>query len=165
MEDFMIFSRVYTCCFPEKDLIPGFTSVSKGEASESTTDEKDILIDKDLTVPSSPLIRVERFENTDTELEPLEDLPPPFMRGEVDVRQQMDIAASALDSSLRGLQNQSEENSPRGELGASFRDTPGGLEEVCQKTDQYLATHGYSKISPKMKQRKKGKLTRVAKGF
>lgn len=126
-----------------------------GEASENKVDENEILVDKDQTGHTTIKDTVKRFNMTDTALEPLEDLPADFMRGEVDVKDQMDMAASAMDSSLRGLQSQSEEDSPRGELGASFRDTPGGLEEVSAKTDEYLASHNLSK-KRKARKRLKG---------
>lgn len=135
---------------PDKDrqstsLLSGFTQIKTGESSENKVDEKEILSDKDITGQTPLSSTVKRFKMTDTALEPLEDLPADFMRGEVDVKTQMDLAASAMDSSLRGLQSQSDESSPRGELGASFRDTPGGLEEVAAKTDEYIATHGLRK--------------------
>jgi hypothetical protein len=74
-----------------------------------------------------------------TTLEALEEEPGDFMRGEVDVKEQMDRAANAIDSSIRGLSNQADEDSPRTEIGAAFRDTPGGLEEVEERTDEELA--------------------------
>lgn len=140
---------------PENDrinsIVPPFTQPTKGDAIENKMDENSILVDKDQTEPANIKSTVERFNLTDTAFEPLEDLPGDFMRGEVDVKDQMDLAASAMDSSLRGLQNQSDEDSPRGELGASFRDTPGGIEEVEQKTDEYLATHGLKKKRRRLK--------------
>lgn len=136
--------------------VPAFTQSKPGETRENRIDENSILSDKDNTGPTTIKDTVKRFNMTDTALEPLEDLPADFMRGEVDVKEQMDLAASAMDSSLRGLQSQADEDSPRGELGASFRDTPGGVDEVSAKTDQYLASH---KLGKKRKSRK------VLKGF
>jgi hypothetical protein len=117
---------------------PGFTDVARGEASENERDEAGILSDQDVT---------EKFSNTLDEnlgaktnsLDSLEDEPDPFLSGEIDVKEQMDRAADAMDSSIRGLQSQAFEDSPQRELGASFKDTPGGLEEVAMKTDQELA--------------------------
>ena len=125
----------------DQSSLPGFTVVQKGQASENRVDEKEILIDKDQTV--KPDIRTARrvFDSQELTLEPLEDLPADFMRGEIDVREQMDRAADAIEASLQGLQNQGSEDSPRGELGASFHATPGGLDEVGAKTDEYLASH------------------------
>ncbi len=131
--------------------VPAFTQKKMGEASENRVDENEILVDQDQTGQTTLKETVKRFNMTDTALEPLEDLPSDFMRGEVDVKTQMDMAASAMDSSLRGLQNQSEEDSPRGELGASFRDTPGGLEEVAAKTDEYIASHNLKKRKARKK--------------
>ncbi|HWU43292.1 MAG TPA: hypothetical protein VN132_07640 [Bdellovibrio sp.] len=125
--------------------VPGFSQIKMGETRENRFDENEILVDKDQTGHTTLRSTVERFNMTDTALEPLEDLPGDFMRGEIDVKKQMDLAASAMDSSLRGLQHQGYENSPRGEMGASFRDTPGGIEEVAAKTDEFIATHAKSK--------------------
>ena len=145
---------------PEKDInpsaaIPPFTQLKRGETTENKIDETEILVDKDETGHDTVKTTVERFQMTDTNLDTLEDLPGDFMRGEVDVKSQMDMAASAMDSSLRGLQDPGSEDSPKGELGASFRDTPGGIEEVAAKTDEFLATHHKGK--------RKGK--RPLKGF
>jgi hypothetical protein len=78
----------------------------------------------------------------------------------LDVKEQMDRAADAMDTSIRGLQNQAYEDSPRTELGAAFRNTPGGLEEVEMKTDQELAIrhqspHAHKKPLTKKKPGKK----------
>ena len=121
--------------------IPSFAEATRGEPSENPRDESKILSDQDQTMKADLTSVTTRKSSTNTELESLEDLPGDFMRGDIDVKEQMDRAASALDTSLRGFQNQADEDSPRGELGASFKNTPGGLEEVEEKTDQYLATH------------------------
>jgi hypothetical protein len=72
-------------------------------------------------------------------LDSLEEEPDQFLTGEIDVKEQMDRAADAMDASIHGYQNQAYEDSPERELGASFKDTPGGLDEVAMKTDEALA--------------------------
>lgn len=119
--------------------MPGFTQSAGAEIFENKRDESDILADQDQTVPADRLTQDENMGAKSTTLDTLEDEPGDFMRGEVDVKTQMDRAADAVDSSLRGLSNQADEDSPRTELGAAFKDTPGGLEEVEMKTDQDLA--------------------------
>ncbi len=118
---------------------PGFTQGGGGDIFENKQDEADILADQDQTIAKDPLTQDENMGAKSTTLESLEDEPADFMRGEVDVRQQMDRAADALESSILGYTNQGDEDSPRSELGASFKDTPGGLEEVEIKTDEDLA--------------------------
>lgn len=121
--------------------VPGFTAPVAGGASEDESDEADILADQDLT---EKLSRADD-ENMGAKSESLDmledDEPDDFLEGEIDVKEQMDRAADAMDASIRGLQNQGYEDSPRSELGAAFRNTPGGIEEVEMKTDQDLALH------------------------
>lgn len=119
--------------------IPGFAASQPGEASENEEDESEILTDQDLTEKLSQWTDDENMGAKSNSLDALEDEPDDFLTGEVDVREQMDRAAAAMDASIHGLQNQGYEDSPRTELGASFQETPGGLEEVEQKTDQALA--------------------------
>lgn len=147
--------RYFPRRFPEDNgrvSTPGFTKPMEGEA-ENDEDEMDILTDQDLT---------EKLSRSDDEnlgaksksLDALEDdEPDSFLEGDLDVKEQMDRAADAMDSSLRGLQNQGYEDSPRSELGAAFRNTPGGLEEVEMKTDQDLALHHHSPHARKKKRR------------
>lgn len=139
----MLFTQ-YLKLMPENEgrvSVPGFTRPVAGGASEDESDEADILADQDLTE------KVNRAddENMGAKSESLDTLeddePDAFLEGEIDVKEQMDRAADAMDSSIRGLQNQGYEDSPRSELGAAFRNTPGGLEEVEMKTDQDLALH------------------------
>ncbi|WP_413560323.1 hypothetical protein [Bdellovibrio sp. HCB209] len=117
----------------------------QGEATNNHTDESEILIDKDQTSKVDVKNLKRAMKNTDRAFDTLEDLPPDFIRGEVDVLDQMNKAADALDSSLRGIPDRSSLDSPRGELGSSFKNTPGGIEEVAAKTDEYLASHGLKK--------------------
>lgn len=125
----------------DSSFVPSFTAIKFGEASEDAHDETKILSDQDQTMRPDLTSVTTRKSSTSTQLDSLEDLPGDFMRGDIDVKEQMDRAATALDRSLRGYQSQADEDSPRGELGASFKNTPGGLEEVEEKTDQYLSTH------------------------
>lgn len=106
--------------------IPEFTKNNPGEAEENRMDEERILADRDLT-ESGPASGPSPYMN-------LEDEPADFMRGEVDVKTQMDRAADALDSSVRGIKDNSQ---------------PGlqshGIEEAGAKTDRLLATRRFPK--------------------
>jgi hypothetical protein len=136
--------------------IPGFTHEVRGGSKEDEDDEVDILTDQDLT---EKLVRSddENLGAKSNSLDELEEEPEDFIEGEVDVKEQMDRAADAMDSSLRGLQNQAYEDSPRTELGAAFRNTPGGIEEVEAKTDQELALrHQSPHATPKKPIQNKG---------
>lgn len=76
----------------------------------------------------------------------IEAEPENFKNGQIDVKEQMDRTMNDMEASLLGLQNQGTEDSPNSEIGASFKHTPGGLEEVAAKTDEYLASQG---LAPK----------------
>ncbi len=112
--------------------------------TEENRDESDIIADQDQTIKTHLLQDDENMGAHSRALDVLEDEPDDFIQGEIDVKEQMDRTADAMDASLHGYQNQAYEDSPRGELGASFRDTPGGLEEVEMKTDQELALRHHS---------------------
>lgn len=129
--------------------IPEFTQTKMGEASENTYDENEILEDQDVTNKSNLHTDDENMGAKTRSYESLEDEPGDFMRGEIDVKDQMDRAADAMDASIHGYQNQGAEDSPRTEIGASFKYTPGGLEEVEAKTDEYLASHNKTKKGSK----------------
>lgn len=138
-----LFSRKHFLLFPADSNgggtpTPGFTSGFRGEASENESDESDILSDQDATEKFSNELD-ENLGAKSNSLDSLEEEPDGFLTGEVDVKEQMDRAAEALDASIHGYQNQAYEDSPQRELGASFQNTPGGLEEVALKTDQELA--------------------------
>ena len=120
--------------------MPGFTRTSGAEASENERDESNIVTDQDQSAQGVPDENMGARSRT---LDSLEEEPDDFIRGEIDVKEQMDRAADAMDTSLRGLQNQGTEDSPRTELGASFKHTPGGIEEVKMKTDQDLARRSH----------------------
>lgn len=128
--------------------VPEFTKSVRGGASEDKDDESDILSDQDLTEKISQADD-ENLGAKSNSLDELEEEPKDFIEGEIDVKEQMDRAADALDSSIRGLQNQGYEDSPRSELGAAFRNTPGGLEEVEMKTDQDLARRHPKRSGPR----------------
>jgi hypothetical protein len=116
-----------------------------------TPDENEILADQDQTLKKDLLVDDENMGAKTKSLDPLEDEPEDFVRGDLDVKEQMDRATDAVDASLYGYQNQSYEDSPRGELNSSFRNTPGGLEEVEMKTDEALARahhHPHAKKRP-----------------
>lgn len=129
----------------ERVEVPEFTQVKRGEASEDTMDEKDILHDQDVTSKRDVNSDDENMGVHTRSYDLVEDEPDEFMQGEIDVKEQMDRTADAMDTSLRGLQSQATEDSPRTELGASFKYTPGGIEEVEAKTDEYLASHAKPK--------------------
>ncbi len=131
---------------------PGFTKITRGEASEDEKDESDILTDQDATKKLRQID--ENLGAKSHSLGMLEKEPKAFSEGEIDVKEQMDRAADAMDSSIRGLQNQADEDSPRTELGAAFRNTPGGIEEVEMKTDQELALRHHSPHAHKKSRRK-----------
>lgn len=133
----------------ERVEIPNFTQNTKGEASENSMDERDILGDQDSTLKASLESDDENMGVHTRSYDRIEDEPDEFMRGDIDVKEQMDRTADAMDSSLRGLQSQGFEDSPRTELGASFKYTPGGIEEVEAKTDEYLASHAKPKAKKK----------------
>lgn len=119
-------------------VTPGFTSVARGEASENERDEAGILSDQDITEKFTNSLDENLGAKTNS-LDSLEEEPDQFLTGEIDVKEQMDRAADAMDASIHGYQNQAYEDSPVRELGASFKDTPGGLDEVAMKTDEALA--------------------------
>lgn len=119
-------------------VVPGFTSAVPSGATENERDESGILTDQDVTEKFTNALDENLGAKTNS-LDSLEEEPDPFLTGDIDVKEQMDRAADAMDSSIRGLQSQGFEDSPQRELGASFKDTPGGLEEVAMKTDQELA--------------------------
>lgn len=123
--------------------IPTFSNPIPGSAQENPEDEAGILTDQDRTSPEN-MRNLEMDDNLGAisdSPESLEDEPSDFMRGEIDVVDQMERAATALDDSLQGHELQGFEDSPKGDLNSSFRDTPGGLEEVAAKTDEDMARH------------------------
>lgn len=134
--------------------IPAFTRETEGAPAEDPMDEADILGDQDQTKTLQPGTDDENMGAQSYSLDSLENEPADFMRGDLDVKEQMDRAADALEASLAGWESQAYEDDPRGDLGASFRATPGGLEEVEMKTDQDLATHRHPHPRPNDKKDK-----------
>lgn len=129
---------------------PGFTNTTPtGDVSENGEDEAAILTDQDQTSFTDEETLDENMGAKSTSLDTLEDEPGDFLRGEVDVKEQMDRAADSLDRSIHGYVSQADEDSPKGELGAAFRDTPGGIEEVEIKTDQDLFKAHHPITGPK----------------
>jgi len=100
-----------------------------------------ILADQDLSEKLDTATDDENLGAHSKALDELEEEPNDFLTGEVDVKEQMDRAADAMEASISGYPDRSSEDSPRSELGSAFRNTPGGLEEVEFKTDQELAKH------------------------
>jgi hypothetical protein len=119
--------------------LPEFTKAVEGGSDEEPMAESNILSDQDGTKSMRPDVDDENLGAQSIALDSLENEPTEFMRGDIDVKEQMDRAANALDSSLHGWESQAYEDDPNGDLGASFRATPGGIEEVEMKTDQELA--------------------------
>lgn len=129
---------VFSPIGPEKGGIPSFAGSGRGEADEDPEDETEILTDQDITSKLDLLEDDENLGAHSRALDSLEEEPEEFLEGEVDVKEQMDRAAEAMEASIFGYQNQGTEDSPRTELGAAFKNTPGGIEEVEIKTDQDL---------------------------
>ncbi len=125
----------------ESKTNPTFTNPTPGGSQENPGDETGILLDQDRTAPEN-MRNMEMDDNMGAisdSPESLEDVPADFIRGEIDVVEQMERAASAMEDSIEGHELQGYEDSPKGDLNSSFRDTPGGVEEVAAKTDEDMA--------------------------
>jgi hypothetical protein len=103
--------------------IPNFTQEAPGEAVENRGDEERILADRDETVSEK------------SHFQDLEEEPAAFIRGEVDVKSQMDKTAREIDASVRGHGDHSEDLHSN------------GLEEVMAKTDQDILEQIYKRRS------------------
>jgi hypothetical protein len=101
--------------FDTDDIIGG----NLGSATESSDDEIEIIADQDQTGASKRHAR---------DLTNLEDEPDEFIRGEVDVKTQMDRTTREMDLSIQGIRD----NSGRGLQ-------THGLEEVAAATDRAMA--------------------------
>jgi hypothetical protein len=112
---------------------------SGNEIAENREDESEILTDEDETSKKDVSEFDEHTGAKSVSLGSLEDEPENFMMGEVDVRRQMDDAASVVEDAIHGVQETVDADDPNGELASSFRATPGGIEEVIEKTDEALA--------------------------
>lgn len=107
---------------------------------ENISDESQILTDQDQTMSADPSRLDENMGAISNSLEPMEDEAPDFMRGEVDVKKQMDLTRRAMEDGLNGVRPDPPPTiGEDGELDAAFRETPGGLEEVIMKTEQERA--------------------------
>lgn len=106
------------------------------EVLENRRDEADVLSDQDITTSSRPHEIDENLGAKSRSLGDLEKEPIDFMSGEIDVKEQMDRATEAFEDSILGIQENADGDDPEGELEASYRATPGGLEEVIAKSDK-----------------------------
>lgn len=107
------------------------------ELSENSGDESQIINDQDLTTKSDVESLDENMGAKSESLDTLEDENAEFMKGEVDVKDQMDRATDAMAHAIFGSDDARDDD----ELESTYRDTPGGLEEVIQKTDDDLKKH------------------------
>lgn len=106
--------------------------------NENEADEMQILSDQDETLKHKLSTLDENMGAKTQSLDSLEDETEDFMRGEIDVKEQMDRASNAMARSIRGIQNARSLTDPESELNASFQHTPGGLEEAIMQTDKNL---------------------------
>jgi hypothetical protein len=82
---------------------PKFSQVLPGEATENSGDEEKILGDQDQTLNEKTLGNLdENMGAKSYSLDTAEDEPGDFMRGEIDVKTQMDRAAREMDAAVRG---------------------------------------------------------------
>jgi hypothetical protein len=141
-----IFGNRFLCAPESEKGIPNFTRSAGSEITENKRDQDQILNNQDQTQSSQLDLKNDEEMGAKTRsLDLSEEEPGDFVRGEIDVKEQMDRAADAMESSIQGYQSQGAETSPQTEMGASWKYTPGGIEEVAAKTDEYLASHGLSK--------------------
>ncbi|MBY0316399.1 MAG: hypothetical protein K2Q26_12805 [Bdellovibrionales bacterium] len=82
---------------------PTFTDLSPGEATENQEDMEQIIGDQDLTAESmDPNVDDETLGVRSKGLDDVENEPLDFMRGEVDVKTQMDRMARKLQADVTG---------------------------------------------------------------
>jgi hypothetical protein len=82
---------------------PKFSQVQPGEATENSGDEETIIGDQDQTLNERTLGNLdENMGAKSYSLDTAEDEPSDFMRGEIDVKTQMDRAAREMDAAIRG---------------------------------------------------------------
>ena len=96
-----------------------------GGAIENSSDEADILSDQDQTFASSDL-KADKMGGAGRLSQDLEDEPADFMRGEVDVVEQMNRTRNAMDTVLSGHHNLDEPDVSTGGLDAVF-ERPDGV--------------------------------------
>ncbi len=109
--------------------------------TENMRDETQILSDQDITNPENGSKIDENMGAQSHSLNSLEKESPDFMRGELDVKEQMDRTSEVIWNSIQGIQEIDGENDTQSELISSFQNTPGGIDEVIEKTDQFLSKH------------------------
>lgn len=105
-------------------------------ATENIRDESQILADQDQTMKHDLAKLDENMGAMSNSLEAIENEPEDFMNGEIDVKEQMDRARQAMAYSIHGVQEARSEDDPQSELNASFKNTPGGLDEMIMHTDE-----------------------------
>ncbi|MES3037386.1 MAG: hypothetical protein V4736_05705 [Bdellovibrionota bacterium] len=152
-------NNLFPALAPDTDRVPGapgFTYVDEVEATENAEDEAEILGDQDVTLRADNLSDDENMGAPSNSLEAMENEPADFMRGELDVKEQMDRAAVYMDASIHGHAGVDDEDDPTTELGSAFKNTPGGIEEVAQKTDEELARRNHAQPSASSASDKKG---------
>ncbi len=82
---------------------PKFSQTLNGEATENKGDEEKIIGDQDQTLSEGSLSKLdENMGAKSYSLNTVEDEPEDFMRGEIDVKTQMDRAAREIDAAVRG---------------------------------------------------------------
>lgn len=121
---------------PSKTLSSMGSRTKTGDSSGDADEAAQILSDQDLTSKADISTLDENMGAKSVSLENIEDESADFMRGEVDVKEQMDRASSAMEDSILGLEL--DEEDPYGELNATYRSTPGGLDDVIKKTDEAI---------------------------
>lgn len=120
---------------------PGFENTGAGEgmggrsgqAALNPEDASAILTDQDLSGPKSDL-QGDTLSGAGPVSLDLEDEPGEFIRGEVDVKSQIDRTSRVVKANVHGHHD----------LDDSPEMTPGGIEEVAAKTDEDLARKGQS---------------------
>lgn len=101
----------------------------ENEMGEAQEDQAQILADQDQTLKGDVTGLDENMGARSETLDELEDEQSDFMRGEVDVKAQMDRAGRHLLGEHQPVDD------------GDVEDTPGGLEEVIERTDRDLGQH------------------------
>ena len=82
---------------------PKFTQTEAGEAMENKGDEEKIIGDQDQTMIEGDITNLDENMGAKTySLDTVEDEPEDFMRGEIDVKTQMDRTAREIDAAVHG---------------------------------------------------------------
>lgn len=110
--------------------------------SENVRDEAQILADQDQTRNHDLSKLDENMGAVGRTLEPIENEPYDFMSGEIDVKEQMDRASRVMKDSIRGTSEARNEDDMQSELNASYKNTPGGLDELIMHSNEgHLRDH------------------------